>query len=99
MRWGFDWGFASAPLVDGERDSSAFVGGPPDARVVALDKMTGEEIWRALPSEADLGVAQPIIIEAGGARQLIVWNPEEVASLDRSPAASTGSSRTSSAGR
>ena len=81
MRWGFDWGFASAPLVDGER-LICFVGGPPDARVVAFDKMTGEEIWRALPSEADLGVAQPIIIEAGGARQLIVWDPEEVASLD-----------------
>ncbi len=81
MRWGFDWGFASAPLVDDER-LICFVGGPPDARVVALDKMTGEEIWRSLPSEADLGVAQPIIIEAGGARQLIVWDPEEVASLD-----------------
>ena len=81
MRWGFDWGFASAPLVDDER-LICFVGGPPDARVVALDKMTGEEIWRSLPAEADLGVAQPIIIEAGGARQLIVWDPEEVASLD-----------------
>ena len=81
MRWGFDWGFASAPLVDDER-LICFVGGSPDARVVAFDKMTGEEIWRSLPSEADLGVAQPIIIEAGGARQLIVWDPEEVASLD-----------------
>ena len=81
MTWGFDWGFASAPLVDGER-LICFVGGSQDARVVAFDKITGEEIWRALPSEADLGVAQPIIIEAGGARQLIVWNPEEVASLD-----------------
>ena len=81
MRWGFDWGFASAPLVDGER-LLCFVGGSPNARVVAFDKLTGEEIWRALPSEEDLGVAQPIIIEAGGARQLIVWNPEEVASLN-----------------
>ena len=81
MTWGFDWGFASAPLVDGER-LICFVGGSPDARVVALDKMTGDEIWRALPSDGDLGVAQPIIIEAGGARQLIVWNPDEVASLD-----------------
>ena len=81
MQWGFDWGFASAPLVDGER-LICFVGGQPDARVVAFDKLTGEEIWRALPSDEDLGVAQPIIVEAGGARQLIVWNPEEVASLD-----------------
>ncbi len=81
LQWGFDWGFASAPLVDGPR-LIGFVGGPENARVVAFDKMTGEEIWRALDSEADLGVAQPIIIEAGGARQLIVWNPEEVVSLD-----------------
>lgn len=81
MTWGFDWGFASAPLVDGER-LICFVGGSPNARVVAFDKMTGDEIWRALPSDTDLGVAQPIIIEAGGARQLIVWNPEEIVSLD-----------------
>ena len=81
MRWGFDWGFASAPLVDGDR-LICFVGGPDNALVVAFDKLTGEEIWRALPGGTDLGVAQPIIIEAGGARQLIVWNPEEVASLN-----------------
>ncbi|MXZ37804.1 MAG: PQQ-binding-like beta-propeller repeat protein [Holophagales bacterium] len=81
LQWGFDWGFASAPLVDGPR-LICFVGGPENARVVAFDKMTGEELWRALDSEADLGVAQPIIVEAGGARQLIVWNPEEVVSLD-----------------
>lgn len=81
MQWGFDWGFASAPLVDGER-LICLVGGSPNARVVAFNKMTGEEIWRALTSDEDLGVAQPIIIEAGGAQQLIVWNPEEIASLD-----------------
>ena len=80
-QWGFDWGFASAPLVDGDR-LICLVGGAPDARVVTFDKMTGEELWRALPSDADLGVAQPIIIESGGARQLIIWNPEEIASLD-----------------
>lgn len=81
MKWGFDWGFASAPLVDEERLIS-LVGGSPNARVVAFNKMTGEEIWRALTSDEDLGVAQPIIIEAGGARQLIIWNPEEIAALD-----------------
>ena len=44
MTWGFDWGFASAPLVDGER-LICFVGGSQDARVVAFDKLTGKEIW------------------------------------------------------
>ena len=46
-KWAFDWGFASAPLVDGGR-LIALVDGRPDAKVVAFDKMTGKEIWRAL---------------------------------------------------
>jgi outer membrane protein assembly factor BamB len=79
--WAFDWGFASSPLVDGER-LICLVGGSPDAKVVAFDKMTGKEIWRALTSESDIGVAQPIIIDAGGGRQLIIWYPGAVASLD-----------------
>jgi outer membrane protein assembly factor BamB len=80
-KWGYDWGFASAPIVDGER-LIALVGGNPGARIVAFDKMTGKEIWRALPSEGDLGVAQPIIVNAGGVRQLIIWYPTEVTSHD-----------------
>jgi len=80
-KWGWDWGFASAPLVDGNR-LIALVGGQPDAKVVAFDKLTGKEIWRALSSDTELGVAQPIIITAGGERQLIIWYPGAVASLD-----------------
>ena len=45
----FDWGMTGAPLVDGDR-LICLVGGEPDAKVVAFDKMTGKEIWRALPS-------------------------------------------------
>jgi outer membrane protein assembly factor BamB len=80
-KWGWDWGFASSPLVDGNR-LIALVGGQPDAKVVAFDKMTGKEIWRALSSDTELGVAQPVIIMAGGVRQLIVWYPGAVVSLD-----------------
>ncbi len=79
--WGFHWGFASAPIVDGNR-LIALVGGRPNAAVVAFDKMTGKEIWRALSLPGDLGVGQPIIIAAGGTRQLIVWLPTSLASLD-----------------
>lgn len=80
-KWAWDWGFSSAPIVDGPR-LIALVGGRPDAKVVAFDKLTGKELWRALSSESELGVAQPIIVTAGGARQLIVWYPGAVASLD-----------------
>jgi outer membrane protein assembly factor BamB len=79
--WGFHWGFASAPIVDGNR-LIALVGGRPNAAVVAFDKMTGKEIWRALSLTGDLGVGQPIIITAGGTRQLIVWLPTSLVSLD-----------------
>ena len=76
------WGFASAPLVDGERIIT-IVGGQPDAKVVAFHKMNGEEVWRALSSvESGPGVGQPIMIQAGGVRQLIIWHPLAVSSLN-----------------
>jgi outer membrane protein assembly factor BamB len=75
------WGFSSSPLVDGNR-LIALVGGRPDARLVAFDKLTGAEIWRALPTDSETGVATPIIIQAGGVRQLIIWYDGAVASLD-----------------
>ena len=75
------WGFSSAPLVDGQR-LITIVGGEDNARVVAFDKVTGEEIWRALPSDADIGVPLPIIIQAAGRPQLVIWFPEKVVSLD-----------------
>ena len=58
------------------------MGGEPDALVVAFDKRTGEERWRALNVVAEAGYGQPVIYEAGGARQLIVWHPTGLASLD-----------------
>ena len=75
------YGISSAPLVDGEK-LIALVGGEPDALVVAFDKHTGDELWRALPVISELGYAHPVIYEAGGVRQLIIWHPEALVSLD-----------------
>ncbi len=75
------WGIAGSALVDGDR-LIAIVGGQPDAKVMAFDKMTGKEIWRALPSNSEQGYCQPVIFELGGVRQLIIWHPVAVASLD-----------------
>jgi outer membrane protein assembly factor BamB len=75
------WGIASAALIDGDR-LIVIVGGQPDAKVMAFDKMTGKEVWRALPSDSEQGYCQPVIIEAGGIRQLIIWHPTAVVSLD-----------------
>lgn len=75
------WGVAGAPLVDGNR-LIAIAGGHPGALVIALDKTTGRELWRALPPGEDMGYAQPVLIEAAGRRQLIAWNPDAVSALD-----------------
>ena len=75
------WGISSAPLVDGDR-LIAVVGGEPDALVVAFDKHTGDELWRVLQVVGELGYGQPVIYEAGGVRQLIVWHPGALVALE-----------------
>lgn len=75
------WGATGAPLVDGDR-LITLVGGEPDAKVIAFNKRTGEELWRALSSDWEPGYAQPIIVEAGGARQLMIWHPTAISSLE-----------------
>ena len=73
-------GTSSAPLVDGEQ-LIAVVGGEPDALVVSFDKRTGRELWRALGVTGGSRAA-PVIYEAGGVRQLIIWHPSALVSLD-----------------
>ncbi len=67
------WGYSANPLLDGDR-LICLIGGQGTA-VVAFDKATGKESWRSLDTtgEHGSGYSSPIIIEAGGQRQLIVW--------------------------
>jgi outer membrane protein assembly factor BamB len=73
------WGFNAAPLVDGDR-IICLVGGEGHT-VVAFDRANGRELWRALKAR-EAGYAAPTIIEAGGRRQLIVWDSETLNGLD-----------------
>jgi outer membrane protein assembly factor BamB len=75
------WGMAGAPIVEGDL-LIALVGGDDDALVVAFDKRTGREAWRALDTGREPGYSQPVIFDVAGVRQLIVWHPRGVASLD-----------------
>jgi outer membrane protein assembly factor BamB len=75
------WGVTSAPLVEGHL-AIFIVGGEPDALVVAFDKRTGAEVWRAIDVVAEMGYGQPVVYEAGGVRQLIIWHPTAVSSLN-----------------
>jgi outer membrane protein assembly factor BamB len=75
------WGFAAHPLLDGDK-LICLVGGEGSV-VVAFHKDTGKELWRALSvSDSEIGYCPPVIFEAGGKRQLIIWHPEAVNGLD-----------------
>lgn len=69
----------ASPLIDGET-LVLVIGGKPDACVIALDKNTGKEVWRALDESS--ANSSPIILEAAGRRQLIVWTQQSVSALD-----------------
>lgn len=75
------WGMPSAPLVDGER-VIALAAGEPNAKVVALHRDTGKEIWRALSSDWEPGYSQPVIFSPGGKRRLMIWHPRALSVLD-----------------
>ena len=75
------YGVSQSPLVEGDL-LIVVLGGEPDAKIAAFDKATGEEVWRALENTSETGYAAPIIIDAGGARQLIVWHATAITSLD-----------------
>ena len=75
------FGVSQSPLVEGDH-LIALLGGEPDAMVVAFDKLTGAEAWRAIETTSEPGYSSPIVITAGGVRQLIVWHAAAVTSLD-----------------
>ena len=73
------YGASVAPLVEGDV-LIVCIGGRPDASVIALDRVTGEERWTALDDEA--GYSAPIVVESGGKRQAIIWTAENIVSLN-----------------
>ncbi len=70
-----------SPLIEGSL-LIIFTGAKPGASVLALDKQTGKEVWKAL--DDPVSNSSPIIVTSGGRRQLIVWSNSSLASLDPS---------------
>jgi len=73
------WGLAASPLVENDL-LIVQLGGTPDACIVAFDKHTGEEQWRALEDEASY--SPPIVVEREGNRTMICWTGDNLAGLD-----------------
>lgn len=73
------WGWSANMLIDGD-NLYALVGGEKRA-IVCFDRNQGAEKWGALTTE-EIGYAPPVIIEAGGKRQLIVWHSSSINALN-----------------
>ena len=73
------WGFAASPFV--WKDTVILhVAAQPGGCILALDKKTGREIWRA--GEDPAGYCTPELITHAGRTQLIQWGPEHVQSFN-----------------
>jgi outer membrane protein assembly factor BamB len=72
-------GFSAHPLLDGNK-LICMVGGD-GTTVVAFDKDSGKELWRALAAR-EPGYCPPMIYEVGGTRQLIIWHSQAINGLD-----------------
>jgi outer membrane protein assembly factor BamB len=73
------WGYAAHPLIAG--DKLITLAGGEGSAVVALDKKTGKEIWKALTTE-EIAYAPPMLVKAGGKDQVIVWLSDSLSGLD-----------------
>jgi outer membrane protein assembly factor BamB len=73
------YGFASPPLVDGDR-LVTMVGGQGQA-VVALDRYTGRQLWKA-GNASEPGYCAPLVRTLNGKRQIVVWHADALAGLE-----------------
>lgn len=72
-------GITASPLIEDEL-LILYICGKPAACVIALEKNSGKEAWRALDDA--FSYSSPSIFTAGGKRQLVVWTQEAVTSLN-----------------
>lgn len=75
------WAYAESPLVDG--DVVVCTPGGAVGTIVALNKHTGEPVWKcAVPGGARAGYASLVIGEAGGVRQYVAYTGDGLIGVD-----------------
>ena len=63
------WGYAGAPLIDGEHLICA--PGGKKGLLAALDKKTGELVWQSKDVKEQTSYSSPIMVEVGGVKQYL----------------------------
>jgi outer membrane protein assembly factor BamB len=76
-----EWAYAESPLVDG--DLVVVTPGGTEATLAALNKKTGDVIWKsAVPGAADACYASATIMEVGGVKQYVQFLKVGVIGVD-----------------
>lgn len=73
------WGISATPLIF-ENKIILQISGSNNAGVIALDKISGKEIWRNLEDIA--GYSAPIVIEKNGKTVVVVWTENSLSGLN-----------------
>lgn len=71
------WGVAAAPLV--YDDLLIVQVGGPQACLVAFEKKSGDEVWRALDDRAQY--SSPILVQQNGKDVVVIWTGDSVAGV------------------
>jgi outer membrane protein assembly factor BamB len=75
------WGFCCHPLV--YKNLLICIVGGEAATVVAFDKDTGKEVWKALNAK-EPGYSSPVLITSSGHEQVVIWHAYAINGLDPS---------------
>lgn len=74
------WGYSESPLVDGDR--LIVTPGGKEGAVAALDKRTGDVVWRSTDVTEAANYSSPILARVDGVRQIIQFTQTRVVGLD-----------------
>ena len=67
-----EWAYSESPLVDG--DLLVTAPGGPGSALVALNRHTGELVWKsAVPGNEKAAYSSPVVVETGGVRQYVTF--------------------------
>ncbi|MBI3466836.1 MAG: PQQ-like beta-propeller repeat protein [Planctomycetes bacterium] len=76
-----NWAYAESPLVDG--DVLVCTPGGSEATLVALNKNTGDVIWKsAVPGGEEAAYSSTIIVETGGVKQYVQFLQKGLVGVD-----------------
>lgn len=73
------WGISGSPLIYQDK-LILHIGGADGACIVALNKQTGKEVWRALDDRAQY--SSPILVKQNGRDVVVCWTGDSVAGIN-----------------